>query len=299
MQRSFKVHFRLVVLGWLRKSEGCSIWLLRLREVLSRESNHLRRPHFFCPCVNERLGFGWRNGVSPSSVAPRQNSLKTFAIGITAKGEVSGLYAVSPTFHIEEEKPTALYNGWLGDWVIKGDNNISNNVVIGRKVANKSINLIGLMGLPFSIEGVYSAERNDIVFSAQVVATDYTLSDGSVVDIHLLGLDQEGKYYGLDNGNYGIAIAGVIENGKRAIARYGLNQPGYPKFNAMFLTAYVGGKYYDLGDNIPAFNGIAELAPVEGDASGATPMRFEFGKKQIFEQSRPLCLGKELEMAHF
>ena len=101
--------------------------------------------------MNERLGFGWRNGVSPSSVAPRQNSLKTFAIGITAKGEVSGLYAVSPTFHIEEEKPTALYNGWLGDWVIKGDNNISNNVVIGRKVANKSINLIGLMGLPFSI----------------------------------------------------------------------------------------------------------------------------------------------------
>ena len=49
MQRSFKVHFRLVVLGWLRKSEGCSIRLLRLREVLSRESNHLRRPHFFCP----------------------------------------------------------------------------------------------------------------------------------------------------------------------------------------------------------------------------------------------------------
>ena len=47
--RSFKVHFRLVVLGWLRKSEGCDIGSLRLREVLSRESNHLRRPHFFCP----------------------------------------------------------------------------------------------------------------------------------------------------------------------------------------------------------------------------------------------------------
>ena len=47
LQRSFKVHFRLVVLGWLRKSEGCDIWSLRLREVLSRESNYLRRPHFF------------------------------------------------------------------------------------------------------------------------------------------------------------------------------------------------------------------------------------------------------------
>lgn len=32
------------------------------------------------------------------------------AMGITSKGEVSGLYAVSPTFHIEEEAPTALYS---------------------------------------------------------------------------------------------------------------------------------------------------------------------------------------------
>jgi hypothetical protein len=82
------------------------------------------------------------------------------------------------------------------------------------------------MGLPFSIEGEYSAERNDIVFSAQVVATDYTFSDGRVGDVLLLGLDQDGNFYGLDNGNYGIAIAGVLENGHRAIVRYGVNQPG-------------------------------------------------------------------------
>ncbi len=221
------------------------------------------------------------------------------AIGITAKGEVSGLYAVSQTFHIEEETPTALYQAWLGDWVIKGDNNISNNVVIGRKIANKSINLIGLMGLPFSVEGEYSIERNDVIFSAQVVASDYTFNDGSVGDIHLIGSDQDGKYYGLDNGNYGIAIAGVIENGAYAIVRYGVNLPDYPKFNAMFLTAYVGGKYYNLGNDIPSFNGIAELAPAESTTSGAAPMLLSYGKRPIFEQSRPLCLGKELKMVRF
>ncbi len=221
------------------------------------------------------------------------------AIGITANGEVSGLYAVSPTFHIEEETPTTLYNGWLGDWVIKGDNNISNNVVIGRKIANKSINLIGLMGLPFSIEGEYSAERNDIVFSAQVVATDYTFSNGSVGDVLLLGSDQDGKFYGLDNGNYGIAIAGVLENGHRAIVRYGVNQPGYPKFNAMFLTAYIDGEYYDLGDNIPAFNGIAELAPAESATSGIAPMRFALGKSLLPTATPQLRIGKKIECVQF
>ena len=72
MQRSFKVHFRLVVLGWLRKSEGCSIGLLRLREVLSRESNHLRRPHFFALLCT----VGWHAYGAPTSAAPRQNLLR-------------------------------------------------------------------------------------------------------------------------------------------------------------------------------------------------------------------------------
>ena len=51
MHRSFKVHFRLVVLGWLRKSEGCNIGLLRLREVLSRESNTSEDLIFFCAYI--------------------------------------------------------------------------------------------------------------------------------------------------------------------------------------------------------------------------------------------------------
>lgn len=220
------------------------------------------------------------------------------AMGITSKGEVSGLYAVSATFHIEEETPTALYSSWLGDWTFIGDNGVSNDVVIGRKVANKSINMYGLQGLPFAVVGDYSTERNDIIFSAQVVEQGYQFSDGSVADIHLLGLDEDGKYYGLDNGNYGIAIAGVLENNRRAIVRYGLNQPEYPKFVAMMIVAYMNGKYYSLGDDMATFSGIAELAPAAA-ATSATPARFHFSRGALISPHAPLRLGERVDVCQF
>lgn len=220
------------------------------------------------------------------------------AMGITSKGEVSGLYAVSATFHIEEEAPTALYSSWLGDWTFIGDNGVENDVVIGRKVANRSVNMYGLQGLPFAIVGDYSVERNDIIFSAQVVEQGYQFSDGSVADIHLLGLDEDGKYYGLDNGNYGIAIAGVLENNRRAIARYGLNQPEYPKFVAMMIVAYMNGKYYSLGDDMATFSGIAELAPAAA-ATSATPVRFHFSRGALTSPHAPLRLSERVDVCQF
>lgn len=224
------------------------------------------------------------------------------ALGITSKGEVSGLYAVSHAFEIKEETPTSLYNAWLGDWVIKGDNDISNTVVFGRKYANRSINLIGLMGLPFYIEGEYSTERNDIIFYAQVVEANYTFDDGTVANICLIGLDEDGKHYGLaENGEYGIAIAGVLEGGQRAMVRYGVNQPDYPKFVAMMLAAEIGGKYYTIGsatEKIPAFNVMAEINPVDSEESqSSAPMRYALGKRADRPSTVRLTLGKELEVA--
>lgn len=223
----------------------------------------------------------------------------SIAIGITPEGELSGLYAASEPFVIEEEVPTADYTEWLGNWVFKGDNGKSNNVTISQKVANREVYLSGLMGLPFLIVGEYSVERNDIIFSAQVVAENYEFSSGQVGEVHLLGGDRDGKYYGLaENGNYDIAIAGVAETGHREIVRYGVNQPGYPKFNAMFLTAYIGGTYYNLGENIPAFNGLAELAPASSTASAA-PMRFSFSKGRLATKALHLTLGEKIESARF
>lgn len=173
--------------------------------------------------------------------------------------------------------PTALYSEWLGDWVLAGDNKVSNSIVISSGVVNETIELTGLMRLPFSIEGEYSTERNDIIFSAQVVEKNYKFSDGREGEIHLLGVDRDGKYYG----NCAIAIAGVYDNGFRSIVRYGVNTPGYPKFVAMFLTAYINGKYYELGaDNpLPTFSGWSELAPAGTSTSSVAPKQLSVGKK--------------------
>lgn len=163
------------------------------------------------------------------------------------------------------ETPTALYSEWLGSWVLVGDNNVSNSITIGSGVVNETVELSGLMRLPFTIEGEYSTERNDIIFYAQVVEEEYSFSGGQVGSIHLLGLDKEGKFYGLENGEYGIAIAGVLDGGERAMVRFGVNVPDYPKFAAMMLVAKIGDKYYDLDNaeegstNIPAFNIMAMI----------------------------------------
>lgn len=205
----------------------------------------------------------------------------SIAIGITPEGELSGLYAASKPFVIEEEVPTADYTEWLGDWVFNGDNNQSNNITISRKVANRQIYLTGLMGLPFSIVGEYSVERNDIIFSAQVVEKDYKFSDGRVGDVLLLGVDRDNQFYGLNNGNYAIAIAGVYDNGVRSIVRYGVNSYGYPKFVAMFLIAYVDGEYLEIGmgNPLPTFSGWSELAPAGTSTSSVTPNQLSLGRK--------------------
>lgn len=164
-----------------------------------------------------------------------------------------------------DETPTALYSEWLGSWVLVGDNNVLNSITIGTGVVNETVELSGLMRLPFSIEGEYSTERNDIIFYAQVVEEEYSFSGGQVGSIHLLGLDKEGRFYGLENGEYGIAIAGVLDGGERAMVRFGVNVPDYPKFAAMMLVAKIGDKYYDLDNaeegstNIPAFNIMAMI----------------------------------------
>ncbi len=150
------------------------------------------------------------------------------------------------------------------------------------------------MGLPFDIVGEYSPVRNDIIFSSQIVAEDYDFGGGKVGDIHLIGVDRDGNWYGLDkNGSYGIAFAGIIDT-VRCIVRYGVNTPSYPEFVAMMFAAYVDGGYLSLKGDIPAFNGLAELAPASSTASAA-PMRLSFSKGRLATKALHLTLGDKLE----
>ena len=228
------------------------------------------------------------------------NKYIIIALGITPEGELSGLYAASKPFEVKEEAPTSLYSEWLGEWVYTGDNNKSNNVTLSQKVANRELYMSGLMGLPFDIVGEYSSDRNDIIFSSQIAAEDYDFGGGKVGEIHLIGVDRDGLFYGLEeNGSYGIAIAGVMDGGYRAIVRYGVNQPGYPKFVAMMFAAYIDGKYYSLKGDIPAFNGFAGFEPATAKTKSAAPMNFSLGKSLLPTATPQLRIGKQIESVRF
>lgn len=195
------------------------------------------------------------------------------ALGITPEGKVSGLYAISDVFEVKEAIPTEQYKSWLGDWTIVGENDVEFTVTLSRHMANRSFWMYGWEGfedIPVDVE--YSEERNDLTFYAQLVQENYYLEEYDVTaNMYFLGGDVDDNFYTVTDGNYGIAIAGVLEDGQRALVRYGVNQPGYPKFMSMFYAAEVDGKYmcFTETENLPTFRGIAEMNPVETQSRAA------------------------------
>jgi len=204
------------------------------------------------------------------------------ALGITPEGKVSGLYATSEVFEVKEAIPTEQYKSWLGDWTIVGENDVEFTVTLSRHVANRSFWMYGWEGfedIPVDVE--YSEERNDLTFYAQLVQENYYLEEYDVTaNMYFLGGDVDDNFYTVIDGNYGIAIAGVLEDGQRALVRYGVNQPGYPKFMSMFYAAEVDGQYmcFTETENLPTFRGIAEMNPVETKSKVSKAMIMPIGR---------------------
>ena len=204
------------------------------------------------------------------------------ALGITPEGKVSGLYATSEVFEVKEAIPTEQYKSWLGDWTIVGENDVEFTVTLSRHVANRSFWMYGWEGfedIPVDVE--YSEERNDLTFYAQLVQENYYLEEYDVTaNMYFLGGDVDDNFYTVTDGNYGIAIAGVLEDRQRALVRYGVNQPGYPKFMSMFYAAEVDGQYmcFTETENLPTFRGIAEMNPVETKSKVSKAMIMPIGR---------------------
>lgn len=188
------------------------------------------------------------------------------ALGITPEGKVSGHYAVSEVFEVKEAIPTQEYKAWIGEWSVVGQNGKECRITLSRHVTNKSYWMFGWEGfedIPVDVE--YSKERNDLTFYSQLVQKDYYLEkEGIYVDMYFLGSDRNNNFYTTDEGDYGIAIAGVLDDGQRALVRYGVNTPNYPKFENMFYAAKYNGEYFFFteSDDLPSFSGIAAINPV-------------------------------------
>ena len=182
---------------------------------------------------------------------------RAIAVGFTPNGEVSGLFSVSDEFEVKEQMASVNYLSWLGDWTVEGQNGAVSKVTIAKKHANRSFIMTGWEGFyDLEVEVEYSAELDAMFFYSQLVAEQYDLGEEyGKADIYLFAGDEDGYYYDNKDGDYYIAIAGVLDDGQRAIARYGLNVPGYPKFTQMFFMADIDGKFYALTaeDALPSF----------------------------------------------
>lgn len=199
---------------------------------------------------------------------------RALAIGITPTGKLSHLYAVSEEFKVKEAVASEAYKSWLGNWNIVGQNNVSCPVTIRQNVANKSVWMNGWEGfddLAVSVE--YDSSLNSLLFHSQLVATDYYLGDdyGSA-DIYFFGGDDDGYYYDNQEGDYYIGICGILDDGGRAIVRYGYGVSGYPRFVQMFFMAYINGEPYALSaeEDIPSY--VAIMDPVTEEYATPKPL---------------------------
>lgn len=212
---------------------------------------------------NETYGTSYKFGdmlyygtnKDPFDLAP--GAYRAIAVGYTAEGEVSGLYAVSNEFEVEEQTPSVNYLAWLGKWDIVGQNGTTAPVEITKGVANRSFYMTGWEGFEdLQIEVEYNAELDSMFFYSQLVAENYYLGEEyGNANIYLFAGDEDGYYYDNKDGDYYIAIAGILDDGQRAIVRYGVNTPGYPKFTQMFFMAEIDGEFYTLTaeEDIPSF----------------------------------------------
>lgn len=191
---------------------------------------------------------------------------RAVALGYTKQGEVSGLYAVSEEFEVEVPEASAAYNEWLGEWTILGMNKATCNITLRAGSPNESFYMTGWEGYDdLEVEVEYNEDLNSIFFYAQLVREDYYLDEAHPsVDIYFLAGDAE-EFYSIEEGWFYISIGGILDDGQRMIVRYGVNTPDYPRFDQMFLMAYVEQeqKYYGLSavEEIPSF--LALMSPPE------------------------------------
>lgn len=213
------------------------------------------------------------NGADAFDLEPGE--YRAVVLGYTYTGEVSGLYAVSEPFTVQAPVASEAYNSWLGTWTITGANNVESIISLTADKANRTCLMTGWEGFSqWPVKVDYESSLNAIFFSSQLVAEDVQVTSTQRGDIYFFGGDKDGYYYTNEEGDYEIAIAGILDDGMRAIVRYGVNMPNYPKFTQMFYMAKIEDKYYTLSEEstIPTF--ISAMTP------GAKPKALSMTAKE-------------------
>lgn len=178
------------------------------------------------------------------------------AIGVGTDGEISGLYATSEVFTIEEEEASEAYASWIGDWTWTGSNGVSWDITFNKGVSNSSYYLIGWEGLELPIAVDWYEEYGMWQINAQDLGEASFGSAGNGT-IYLVGND--GKYfYTIDEGIYPVCMGGDVEGGRICIGYSEEDEEtGEVVFalDHMHYIADIAGQYYGISetDTWPSF----------------------------------------------
>lgn len=205
---------------------------------------------------------------------------KAVALGVNEKGSLTGLYAVSDTFEVEEQVATAAFKSWLGNWEIVGNNDVVYNINLSNGLANKYFYMSYWEGdQDFMVQVDYNADLDALFFYSQLVAADVNFGDYGVGNLYFYGFDQGIQLYTNEGGDYGIAIAGILDGGQRAIVRYDDDSiQGYPFFDYMQFIADIDGTYFRL-TNAEILQLPAAMNPTGGQIAVAERDRVQAAKK--------------------
>lgn len=173
---------------------------------------------------------------------------KALALGVDENGTVTGLYAVSETFEVKEQVASAAFRAWLGNWEIVGNNDVTYTINLSNGLANKYYYMSYWENdMDFVVKVDYNANLDALFFYSQLVQESVNFGDYGYGNLYFLGFDREGSMYTNQEGDYGIAIAGTLDGGQKAIVRYEDDSiQGYPFFDYMQFIAQIGESYYRL-----------------------------------------------------
>lgn len=199
---------------------------------------------------------------------------KALAIGVNPNGTISGLYAVSETFEVKEQVATAAFKAWLGNWEVVGNNEVTYTINLSNGLANKFFYMSYWEGdQDFMVRVDYNAELDALFFYSQLIQEAVNFGDYGLGDLYFVGFDREGGLYTTEGGDYGIAIAGILDGGQRAIVRYDDDSvQDYPFFDYMQYIADLDGKYYRL-TNAEVLQLPAAMNPAGGQVAAPAKVR--------------------------
>ena len=209
------------------------------------------------------------------------------AIGVTAKGDLTGLYAVSEEFEPYEEEMTLEYASWLGTWTMTGANGVSFDVTFTKDKSNTSYVMTGWETDQFDVIVDWYPSGNLWMLWSQYIGT-YTSAGYGDFDLYFAPANYMEKGQEVYTAEGLIICSGLdLPNGERMVLGYAEDD------KSLYTHMRFAGVWYDgvggitATTDFPTFpltvtpcastlSAPSELAAVSRKAANmATPARFE------------------------